>query len=107
MKRVCFVSEFPPSGRLVFKDGPLDLVIFKVGSSFHAIDRKCSHAGGDLSKGQLEGTTIVCPVHEATFDIRTGKFVDIGYTSPLLARVLHDIKAYKVVVQDGIMFIEA
>ncbi len=40
---------------------------------FYAIDDVCTHDGGPLAEGELEGAEIRCPRHGARFDVRTGK----------------------------------
>ena len=35
----------------------------------------CTHAGGELSKGELEGKVITCPNHGAKLDVTTGKCI--------------------------------
>jgi NADPH-dependent 2,4-dienoyl-CoA reductase/sulfur reductase-like enzyme/nitrite reductase/ring-hydroxylating ferredoxin subunit len=39
----------------------------------YAVGSKCSHYGYPLAKGVKCENEIVCPLHEATFDIKTGK----------------------------------
>jgi NAD(P)H-dependent nitrite reductase small subunit len=48
------------------------IALFNVGGRYYAIDDMCPHRGGPLSKGELEGTTVVCPWHDASFDLATG-----------------------------------
>ncbi|MCW6160272.1 MAG: Rieske 2Fe-2S domain-containing protein [Candidatus Micrarchaeales archaeon] len=38
-----------------------------------AMDEVCSHRGGPLEKGALDGYNIKCPWHGAIYDVRTGK----------------------------------
>ena len=103
---ICTEEEFPNDGRMKFAHEGLDIVLFKIDDKYYAIDRQCSHSGGDLSTGTLEKDIIICPVHEATFSVKTGKFVDIGYTSPALVRIMHDIMAYNVIVHEGKVMVE-
>lgn len=49
------------------------IAIFNVAGSFHAIDDTCSHRGGSLSQGMIEGEKVTCPWHGAVFDIRSGE----------------------------------
>jgi nitrite reductase/ring-hydroxylating ferredoxin subunit len=42
----------------------------------HAFDDTCPHAGCSLAEGELDGRTVVCPCHMATFDVTTGEVVD-------------------------------
>jgi hypothetical protein len=51
------------------------IALFKVGGKFYALENSCSHAGGPLCGGTLEGKTIECPWHGSKFDISTGKVV--------------------------------
>ena len=49
------------------------IAIFNVAGSFYAIDDTCSHRGGSLSQGMIEGEKVTCPWHGAVFDIRSGE----------------------------------
>ena len=83
-----------------------NIAIFKVAGKFFAIDRYCTHAGGDLLDARVEGKVVVCPVHEATFDLETGKLAPSEYLSPHLARVIKPTTVYPVVLQDGDLYVE-
>ena len=45
------------------------------GDQLHALDDVCSHAGGLLSRGVLDGCTVECPLHASRFDLRDGHVV--------------------------------
>ena len=49
------------------------IAIFNVAGSFYAIDDTCSHRGGSLSQGMIEGEKVTCPWHGAVFAIRSGE----------------------------------
>ena len=49
------------------------IVFTNLKSNFYAIDSICSHRGGPLEEGTLEGYILVCPWHQGIFDIRTAK----------------------------------
>lgn len=72
--------------------GGRKIALFNAGGKYYAIDDECTHAGGSLAEGELDGHTVTCPWHGAEFDVQTGQVV-----SPP-ADV--DVKGYKVVV-DG------
>ena len=55
--------------------GGTSLVLANVGGSYYAIANKCTHMGGSLGEGKLEGKLVVCPKHGAEFDITTGKAI--------------------------------
>ena len=47
----------------------------RVGDVVHALKDTCSHAGGPLSQGKLEGDTIQCPWHYSVFRLSDGSVV--------------------------------
>jgi nitrite reductase/ring-hydroxylating ferredoxin subunit len=49
------------------------IVLSKVNGKFYAMDSVCSHEGGPLEEGELEGNTLICPWHQGKFDIRSAK----------------------------------
>ena len=53
--------------------GGQEIALFNVDGVFYAIGGKCTHRGGPLSEGSLDGTTVTCPWHGASFDLCTGK----------------------------------
>ena len=44
-----------------------------VEGKYYAIGNICTHLGGPLAQGKLEGYEVQCPWHGSRFDIRTGK----------------------------------
>jgi len=61
----------PGSHRVVDADGTR-IVVFNLGGQYYAIEDVCTHDGGQLTGGVVEGEEIVCPRHGARFCIRTG-----------------------------------
>ncbi len=55
------------------KVGKLQVALFKLEGQVYAIDNICPHQGGALSEGELEGNTIMCPLHGWTYDITNGE----------------------------------
>ena len=49
------------------------IAVFNIDGSYYAIEDVCTHDGGDLASGPLEGDEIVCPRHGARFCVRTGE----------------------------------
>lgn len=65
-------DEFPPGEwRSLDVDGS-PVAVFNLGGEYHAIEDTCTHDGGALTGGALDGEQIVCPRHGARFSIRTG-----------------------------------
>lgn len=49
------------------------VVLLKLGGQYHAISATCSHAGGPLDEGELQGDVVQCPWHGSRFRMRDGK----------------------------------
>ena len=48
------------------------LALFNVSGAFYALDNSCSHRGGPLGEGDLDGTVVVCPWHAWRWDVTSG-----------------------------------
>jgi glycine betaine catabolism B len=57
--------------RVDIKGKPIVLVMVR--GKVYAMDAVCSHEGGPLEDGSLEGYEVKCPWHYALFDVRTAK----------------------------------
>ncbi len=67
------VADFPPgTHRVVDADGTA-IVVFALEDGFHALENVCTHDGGELTGGCVQGDRVVCPRHGAQFSIRTGE----------------------------------
>ena len=94
--RVCKTSEIPDPGRQVFEVDDQLVVVVHTEGKFYAIDDVCTHDGGPLGEGPLDGYTIACPRHGAKFDVRDGRALTMPATKPTKT---HEVK----VVGDDIM----
>ena len=73
--KVAVRSEIPlRSGKCVEVEGRR-IAIFNLDATFYAIDDECTHSGGPLSEGTIEGEEIECPWHMGCFNIKTGEVV--------------------------------
>lgn len=78
------LSEIAPgTTRRVVVDGN-EILLCNVNERIYAIEDVCTHDGGPLDQGELEGETVVCPRHGATFDVRTGDALTLPAVVPLL-----------------------
>lgn len=69
------------------------VVLLRQGLRFSAIAATCSHAGGPLDEGTLEGDVVQCPWHGSRFCMRDGRVL----TGPATARA----PRYEVRVQNN------
>jgi nitrite reductase/ring-hydroxylating ferredoxin subunit len=76
-----------------------DVAVFNVAGHFCATQAKCTHRGGPLSDGRLDGSTVTCPWHGSEFNVCTGAVLRGPATDPL--------KTYRLVVEGEIGRTEA
>jgi 3-phenylpropionate/trans-cinnamate dioxygenase ferredoxin subunit len=80
---VARVGEIPEGGsKVVYIDG-VAVAVFRAGGAYYAMDDVCTHDGGPLAEGTLEGHVIECPRHGARFDVRTGAVLALPAISPV------------------------
>ena len=82
----------PGSHRVVDVDGA-SVAVFNVGGDYYAIEDVCTHDGGQLTGGTIEGDEIVCPRHGARFCIKTG--------AALTAPAYEPVPTFPVRVENG------
>ena len=93
------VDEIRPGDKkIVDVDGML-VVIINLEGRFFAIEDVCTHDGGPLGEGELDGDQIICPRHGARFDVRTGAALAMPAFEP--------VPTYEVRVEDGDVLVEA
>ena len=72
-RRVASLDEVPVGQpKLVELDGTR-VVLARVGDAVYACGDVCSHRGGPLSEGKLNGARLACPWHGWMYDVRTGQ----------------------------------
>lgn len=70
--KVAKIPEIPVNSGKCFKVEEVPVAVFNIDGTFYAIHNICSHAGGPLADGFLDGTTVMCPWHGWAFDVTTG-----------------------------------
>lgn len=66
-------DDIQPGQTRMFEVGGKNIALFNVDGLFYAIDDTCTHRGGPLSEGELNGKEVTCPWHGAVFDVTTGQ----------------------------------
>ncbi|HBY92630.1 MAG: non-heme iron oxygenase ferredoxin subunit [Ardenticatenaceae bacterium] len=91
---VAKTSDVPPGHAIVVELDDYRIALANVGGNeFYAIDDVCTHDGGPLGEGQLDGYAIECPRHGARFDVRDGRVLSMPAIIP--------VSTYDVRVVDG------
>jgi nitrite reductase/ring-hydroxylating ferredoxin subunit len=52
-----------------------EIMIANLDGKFYALNDRCGHTNAPLSMGNIQGNIVTCPMHEARFDVMTGKKV--------------------------------
>jgi 3-phenylpropionate/trans-cinnamate dioxygenase ferredoxin subunit len=89
----------PEPGKVkVIVAGNEELALCNVGGLYYAIEDVCTHDGGPLDQGELDGMEIECPRHGARFDVCTGRATCLPAIMP--------VKTFPVKVEEEEIFVE-
>ncbi|SHJ32211.1 3-phenylpropionate/trans-cinnamate dioxygenase ferredoxin subunit [Tessaracoccus bendigoensis DSM 12906] len=80
---VPLACEVPETGSGREDDGELEVALVRHGGDLYAIENLCSHGHVPLSEGEVAGRTIECYLHGSTFDLRTGRALNLPATQPV------------------------
>jgi 3-phenylpropionate/trans-cinnamate dioxygenase ferredoxin component len=80
---VARVGEIPEGGRKLVRIDDQELAVFLLGGSYYALDDVCTHDGGPIAEGELDGEIIECPRHGAKFNVKTGAVISLPAISPV------------------------
>ncbi len=80
---VASAADIPPGRVGVVSVEDRRIALCNVEGSFYAIDDVCTHDGGSLDQGELEGVEIECPRHGARFDVRDGRVTQLPAFRPV------------------------
>ena len=81
---IASVTELDPDKPLaVDVDDELSVALVLHGTEVYAIENECSHAKVPLSEGDVIDCAIECYLHGSTFDLRTGRAMNLPATQPV------------------------
>ncbi|KNZ30751.1 MAG: hypothetical protein AD742_20685 [Methylibium sp. NZG] len=92
-------DQVAPEWPLAATVGTLAIGVYEVDGALHAIEDICPHAQARLSEGFIEGCEVECPLHNAVFDVTSGKH--------LRGEPCRDVKTFAVRVVDGRVEVQA
>jgi 3-phenylpropionate/trans-cinnamate dioxygenase ferredoxin subunit len=75
------------------------VAVFNIHGTFYAIEDTCTHDGGELAGGALDGDVVICPRHGARFCLRTG--------AALTPPAYEPVRTFPTRVVDGIVEVQA
>lgn len=88
-------ADIAPGQVRVFEVRGRRIALCNVEGTFYAIDDVCTHDGGPLDQGEIDGHQIECPRHGARFDVRNGRALTLPAVRP--------VRSYPVQVEDGVV----
>jgi len=80
---VARVGEIDDGGVKLVRYDETPIGVFRLGDAYYALEDVCTHDGGPLAHGIVEGDQIECPRHGARFDIRTGAALTMPAITPV------------------------
>lgn len=95
---VASASELQAGERKVVHSEIGPIAVFNLAGKFFAIEDLCTHDGGELASGTLNGDQIICPRHGSRFCIRTGKVL----TPP----AYEDIETFPTRIENGFVQVD-
>ena len=97
-RQVASLDEVPAGAlKLVDLDGTR-IVLARIGDAVYACGDVCSHRGGPLSQGKLNGNRLACPWHGWMYDVRTGQCLFPARGGP--------VPSYPVRIEDGVVWVD-
>ena len=92
------LSQVAPGKTKLVYLGKVPVAVYNVGGKFYATQDDCTHEGGPLNEGDLDGVQITCPLHGSCFDVTNGKVLCGPADEP--------VKTYRVVIEGEIGRVE-
>ena len=74
------------------------VAVFNIHGTFYAIEDTCTHDGGELAGGALDGDVVICPRHGARFCLRTG--------AALTPPAYEPVRTFTTRINDGFVEVE-
>ena len=91
-------AELTPGTATTVRIADRTLALVNAAGTFHAVEGECPHAGALLGEGAVDGCVLTCPLHDATFDVRTGE--------ALSGPAPRGVRTYPTRVDDGVVEVQ-
>lgn len=92
-------ASIPPGDYAQIEIDTVLVAVFNIDGQFHAVDDICTHDGGELAGGAVEGDVVICPRHGARFSLRTG--------AALTPPAYEPVRTYATRVTDGMVEVQS
>lgn len=94
----CKLSELKPNVPFSLEVNDRFVVLAMLDGKVFCIEDLCTHDGGTIGEGELEGNCLICPRHGAKFDLRSGDAMCMPATEGTLSHEV-EIRGDEVFVQ--------
>lgn len=95
---IAAVADIPPGTIKAYSVATHQILLCNADGHLYAVANRCPHDGAPLAEGSLDGTTLICPWHNAEFDVTCGRH--------LCPPATEDIASYPVFVNAGKIEVE-
>lgn len=95
--KVASTADFADECKIMLEVDDRLVVVVRVNDEYHCVDDVCTHDGGPLGDGELDGCHLICPRHGARFDVTDGSALTMPATQ---ATGSHEVK-----VEDDDIFV--
>ncbi len=92
-------DEIGPGQKQIFEVDGVMVVVVNLDGEYFCVEDVCTHDGGPLGEGKLDGCQLICPRHGARFDVRTGDALTLPAFEP--------VPTYQVKVVNGDLLVES
>jgi nitrite reductase/ring-hydroxylating ferredoxin subunit len=96
---VLSAQELPQGSMRVVEIQGREILLCHTKDGVSALDNICSHAYARLCEGRLRGTRLICPLHGASFDARSGQVLGPPASQALIV--------FAVRINDGVIEVAA
>lgn len=107
------IGDLQNGGMKMVKVKDQEVLLVKIAGKFYATQNRCTHMGGDLSQGKLEGTIVTCPRHHSQYNVTDGHLVrwtdwtGLKLSLAKIARSPRSLKTYEVRVDGDRVLVSA
>jgi 3-phenylpropionate/trans-cinnamate dioxygenase ferredoxin subunit len=75
------------------------VAVFNVAGEFYAVEDVCTHDGGGLAGGAVDGAQVICPRHGARFCLKTG--------AALTPPAYEPVRTYAIRIREGMIEVQS
>ena len=97
--KVANLGEIADGDRKLIDFEEVTVALFNIDGNYYCIEDVCTHDGGPVAEGRLDGFAIECPRHGALFDVRDGAVLSMPAVVP--------VPTYQVKVEGEAIYIES